>query len=141
LPRRRSDLCKALRRDTAATELRSPRFCGCEGSLGSLRDGLGLLLSNCGQDVHDEPIRLGHIDSHELDTGFHEVRDEGDVAGETVQLGDHQGSAMFTAELEGCSEGGPIISLAAFDLKNFLYKRPVSTIQESGDGGALRFEA
>ncbi len=141
LARCSSNLCKALSRDAAAAELRSPRFCGCEGCLGPLRDGLGLLLSNGGQDVDHEPIRLGHIDSHKLNAGLHEVRDEGDVAGETVQLGDHQRSAMLAAELEGGSEGRPIIALAAFNLQDLLHQGPVSPIEESGDGGPLRFES
>ncbi len=51
--------------------------------------------------MHHKPIRLGHTDSHELDAGLHELRDEGDIAGETVELSDHQGSAMLPTELEG----------------------------------------
>ncbi len=72
LPCCSSNLCKALSCDAAAAELSSPRLCGCEGCFGSLRDGLGLLLGNGGQDVDHEPIRLGHIDSHKLNAGLSE---------------------------------------------------------------------
>ena len=99
LARCSSDLSKPLSRDAPAAKLRSARLCGCEGCFGSLRNGLSFLLRNGGQDVDHEPIRLGHIDSHELNAGLHEVRDKGDVAGETIQLGDHQRSVMLAAEL------------------------------------------
>lgn len=59
LARRRSDLSKPLSRDAAAAKLRSPRPRRGEGCLGSLRNSLSLLLSNGGQDMHDEPIRPG----------------------------------------------------------------------------------
>jgi len=62
--------------------------------------------------VNHKAVRLRHIDGD----GLHEVRDEGDVAGEAIQLGDHQRSAMLAAELEGGSEGRPVIALAALDL-------------------------
>ena len=55
------------------------------------------------------------------DARFHEVREEGDVAGETIQLGDYQRSAMLAAELEGGSESRPIIALAALHLQNLLH--------------------
>jgi hypothetical protein len=48
---------------------------------------------------------------------------------------------MLAAELEGSSEGGTIITLAAFNLQDFLHERPVFPVQESGDGGPLRFES
>ncbi len=68
--------------------------------------------------------------------GLHEVRDEGYVAGETVQLGDHQGSAMLAAELEGGSECGPIIALAAFDLQDLLHQGPVSPFRNPATAAA-----
>src|ERR1700712_1112346 len=43
---------------------------------------------NGGQDVDHEPIRLRHIDRHKFNARLHEVRDEGDVAGEAIKLGD-----------------------------------------------------
>jgi hypothetical protein len=88
-----------------------------------------------------EPIRLRHVDRHKLDARLHEIRDEGNVAGEAVQFRDHKRSAMLTAELEGGSEGRPIIALAALNLQNFLDKCPVSSIEEAGDGCALCFES
>ena len=69
------------------------------------------------------------------------IRDEGDVAGEAIQLRDHQGSAMLAAELEGGSEGRPVIALAAFNFQDLLNKRPVPAIEESVDSGALRFKS
>jgi len=47
-----------------------------------------VLLSDGGQDVDSEAIRLGEVDRDELDTGLHERRDEVDVAGEAIELGD-----------------------------------------------------
>jgi hypothetical protein len=40
---------------------------------GSLRDGLGLVFSHGGENMHNEAISLGHIDGYELDAGLHEI--------------------------------------------------------------------
>ena len=60
LTRCNSNLCEPFSRDAPTAKLRSPHFCGGEGCFGPLRDGLGLLLSDSGQDVDNEPIRLAY---------------------------------------------------------------------------------
>jgi hypothetical protein len=116
-----------LKQSTAAIEaiivqVRSPRLCGGESCFAPLRDRLSFLLSDCGQDVDNEPIGLGHIDGQELDIGLHQVRDEGNVSGETVQLSDHQGSAMLAAELQGGGECGPVVALTAFNTDTLTFR-------------------
>src|SRR5436190_17319306 len=45
--------------------------------LGAVRDRLGLVLGEGGQDVNSQPVRLREIDGLELDARFHQVRNEG----------------------------------------------------------------
>ena len=45
------------------------------------------------------------------------------VAGEPVQFGDDESSAMQPAESECFVNSGAVIALAAFDLNHFLYER------------------
>jgi hypothetical protein len=47
------------------------------------------MLGNGGQDVHRQPVRVRHVGSDELNPAFHQRRDEGEVAGQAVELGDH----------------------------------------------------
>ena len=48
---------------------------------------------------------------------------------------------MLAAELEGGSEGGTVIALAALNLQDLLHQGPVSPFQKICDGGSLRFES
>ncbi len=54
------------------------------------------MLGDGRQQVKGEPVRMGHIAGDELHTPVHEVGDEGDVARQPVQLGDHERRSMQT---------------------------------------------
>jgi hypothetical protein len=57
----------------------TPRTCRQRG-LGAGRDHFPLVLGDGGEDVQGQLVGGGHVDRGELDTGFHQVGDEGDVA-------------------------------------------------------------
>ena len=59
---------------------------------------------------------LGIVAADEIDTAFHERGDEGDVAPETVKLGDEKGCPLLLALLKRGEELRAILmALAAFD--------------------------
>ncbi len=74
--RGRSDLCKALSRDAAVAELRSPRFCGCEGCLVLFEMSSAFCSATAAKDADHEPIRLGHIDTVRVHTEGTAYRNE-----------------------------------------------------------------
>jgi hypothetical protein len=45
------------------------------------------MLCHGGENVNGELVRIRHIDRLELDATFHQVRNEGDVTGKTIQFG------------------------------------------------------
>ena len=63
------------------------------------------------------------------------------VAGETVELSNHQGSFVFATELESCGESWAVVALSALDFEYLFHQRPIATIEIFGDGGALCFES
>jgi hypothetical protein len=55
------------------------------------------VLGNGRHDVDCQPIGLRKIRRLELELGFHQVRDEGNVASQAIQLGDYELCAMQAA--------------------------------------------
>jgi len=68
--------------------------------------------------MHGEPVGLGEVHRRELDPGLHEVRDEGNTAGQTIQLGDDEDGAMEPTEPEGFRQARAVILLATLDLNH-----------------------
>ena len=56
---------------------------------------------------------------------FQQVRNEGHVAGEAVELGDNELGAVDSAECERLFQLGPVGTLAAFDFDDLAQQRPV----------------
>jgi hypothetical protein len=46
------------------------------------------------QDVDRQPVRLRESHRYEVDPALHQVRHEGDLAGEPIQFGDDQDGAV-----------------------------------------------
>ena len=64
---------------------------GGQGGLRPFGDPLGLVLGDGRHDVQRQAVGRGHVTTDELDARLHQARQEMDVAGEPVELGDHQG--------------------------------------------------
>ena len=71
-----------------------------ERGLCALRNHLALMLGDGREDVNGQSVRGRHIDGHEVDAAFHQIRDEGDVAGQPVEPGDNQRGAVLAALVE-----------------------------------------
>jgi hypothetical protein len=104
--------------DTRAiqSQLDATGLCGCEGGLGPLRNHLAFVLGEGGHDVQNQPAGMGHIDGHKIRRALHQVGDEGDVAGETIQFGDQQGRLVPAARLQGERELRSVVLGAGLDL-------------------------
>lgn len=88
---------------------------GGQGFLGALADLLPLMFGEGGEHVEHELVSVRIIHRHELDATFHEVGNEGDIARQTVELGDDQPGFLFLADGECSGELGPVVFLTAFD--------------------------
>src|ERR1035437_2555575 len=74
--------------------------------------GLRLILCHRRENVNGQRVGLGCIDSNELDAGFHQGRNEGNVTGQPVQLGHEQLSAMDAAESQSTGQLWPVAALS-----------------------------
>jgi hypothetical protein len=115
----------------------TPRTCRQRG-LGAGRDHFPLVLGDGGEDVQGQLVGGGHVDRGELDAGFHQVGDEGDVARQAVELGDHQHGPLPPAQLERGGELGPVGALAALDFREL--GDQLADADEPGDGRPLRLK-
>lgn len=78
-----------------------------------------------------QAVGLREVDCGELDPALHQVRDEGDVAGEAIQLCDDEGRIVQPAEAEGLGELRAIIALTALDLDSLSDEAPVPAVEVS----------
>jgi hypothetical protein len=101
-------------------------------------DGLGLMLSHGGQNVHRQAVGLGEVNRGELDPAFHQVGDEGDVTGQAIQFGDDQGCAMQTAQAQRLGQLRPVVALAA--LHHLGHELPGATVEVGPHGLLLGLE-
>jgi hypothetical protein len=121
-------------------QLRSASLGGRQGRLGPLRNGFPLVLGNGGEDVDRELVREGHVGGDELHARLHQLRGEGDVAGEPVELGDDQLGPELLAGGERGGELRPVAALAGLDLDELVRERPFPAVEVVGDGLALRLQ-
>ena len=98
-----------------------------------LRNHQGFVFGHSCQDVNRKPVRLGEVHRHEIDFGFHQIRNEFDVTSEPIKLGDNEYRLTRPTESQGFSELWPIIPLAGFDFGEFRDQGPVATIEVSAD--------
>jgi hypothetical protein len=71
---------------------------------------------------------------------LHQVRDEGDRAGQPVELGDHQHGTLVPAQLQRTVELGPVAPPPALNFGVF-GQQLAPPGHEGRDGGALSIEA
>ena len=90
------------------------------------------------QNMERQPIGLGHVDGHEFDAAFHEVRDKGNRASKTVQLGDYQDRPLLPAEGERCGELRPVVLSTTFHFHELA--KQISTGRIDRHGRLLRLE-
>ena len=69
-----------------------------------------------------------HVTAYELNLAVHQVRDEGDVAGEPIELCDYQLGPVLLARGEGLRQFRPIIALAALDFDALAKQLPIAAI-------------
>ena len=74
------------------------------------------MLGDGGENVDRQAISLREIDRDEIDAKIDQRRNEGDIARQSVQLGDDQSCTMKTAKAQRFSELGTVVALAGFDL-------------------------
>ena len=65
-------------------------LCRCQCRFGALRDCATLLFCDRRHDVQHKAVRLWHICRRDLDPAFQKVRNECNIPGETIQLGNEQ---------------------------------------------------
>ncbi len=75
----------------------------------------------------------------------HQPGDEGDVAGQPIELGDNDGAARILCGRQGCRELRPafqrIRALARLDLDELPGNPETLALAELGDGTSLRLQA
>jgi hypothetical protein len=83
------------------------------------------MLRNGGEDVNREPVRLREVHGYEVHPALHQVGDEGDVAGQPIELGDHQRGVVQPAQRERLRELGPVRSSQPLNINHDVrcYKR------------------
>lgn len=82
-------------------EREPPGLAGRQRRFGPGGDQLGFALGDGSHDVDGEVVGFGHVDGDEADAGFHEAGDDGDVAGEAVELGDKEDPTNPAGVIEG----------------------------------------
>lgn len=60
-------------------------------------------------DMQHEAVRGGHVGSYELHVGLHQCRDEGHVAGQSIQLGDDEGGFLPLGHGKGSLQLWPLL--------------------------------
>ena len=84
-----------------------------EGSLGALADRFTFVLRDGGQDVDGELVGVRVIDGDELDAAVHQRGDEGEVAGQPVELGDDELGLVLAAGGQCLGQFGAVCAFAA----------------------------
>jgi hypothetical protein len=74
------------------------------------------VLGDSGKYVDGEPVGVRVIGGDELDVAVHQGCDEGEIAGEVVDLGDGELSRVLAAGGQGLLEFGAIRAFAGLDL-------------------------
>ncbi len=80
------------------------------------------------------------VNGDEFDAAVHHGGNEGHVARQPVELGDHELGLVLAAGGQRSGELRPIAVLAGFHLDEFGRQRPLPAIEIIGHGLALRFE-
>ena len=99
------------------------------------------MLGNSRENMHRQTVRLREVASDEVHASLHQRANEMHVAGETVQLGDHQRRLMQSAEPQRLSNRRTVVPLAALYLYDLLDELPVSAVEVALYRLTLRLQA
>jgi hypothetical protein len=91
--------------------------------------------------VDSQLVRVWIVDRDELNAGVHQCRDKGEVAGQTIQLGNDKLGFVFLASCERPFQFWPVVVLAAFDLRELSDQGPTTSVQVIQDSVSLCVEA
>ena len=72
----------------------------CRASFGAGADLFALVLSECSQKVNHQLVGVRIVHRFELHPAFHQVRNEYDVAAQSVEFGDYQRGFLLPALVE-----------------------------------------
>ena len=98
------------------------------------------MLSHGGEDMDRQLVGMGVINGNEFDAAFHKRGNEGQVAGQAVELGDDKPCPLLFAGRERPPQLRAVGALAALDLGELIDQRPPTAVQVVHDGFALRVE-
>jgi hypothetical protein len=111
----------------APAELLAPSFGSLQCSLGAGDDSFSLVLCHQCHHPNRHSVGLGQIGSDKLNATVPQGHQEGSVAGQPVQLGDHRRCPGEPARLDGILKFGAIIAVAALNLDELRGDYPAST--------------
>lgn len=112
----------------------------CHRILCALGNQLAFMLRNGREQMDCKFGRIGKIAANKLGPAFLQIRDERDVATETVELRDNQRCAGHLCTMERFLELGAVIIFAALNLNKFGYQLPLAAVEIFANCFALRFK-
>ena len=121
--------------------MHAPRLRGRQRLLRAPGDGAALLLGDERHDADGEVVGLWHVGGEEADAAVPQGQEEGGVAGEAVQLGDHQRRAGDLGQVQRLRQFRPIGLAAALDLREAAEQGRGPRLDQLLDGVTLGFEA
>ena len=74
------------------------------------------MLGDCSQNVQGQLRGVRVIDRNELNPGFHQGRDESQMAGEAIEFGNNQLGLLPATSFQRLRQFGPIGPLATLNL-------------------------
>jgi hypothetical protein len=112
-----------------------------QGRLGALADPARLILSHGRENMERQPGSKGLVASQEFDTRIHEIRNEGDVAGQPIQLSNQERPLALPSRLQRLRQLWTVRSLPGLDLDKGCQDGPAMLACESLYGSSLSFQA
>src|SRR5262249_5058353 len=87
------------------------------------------MLSNSCQHMDREPGCLRHIATDELNVAIHQGRNEPDIAGEPIELGNDQLGPMLLTSRKRFSQLRPIVAPAALHFDELAQQLPAAAVE------------
>jgi hypothetical protein len=109
--------------------------------LRALGNHIPLLLGHSRHDVEGEAGSSRHVDGNEVDAIVHQLRDEGDITRQSVQLCDHQDRTSHPTLPEGLIERWAVCPCAALNLLKLHEQGAVADIGSDRRSLSLKTES
>jgi len=87
---------------------RVPHTLAAASAAFALRGHLALVLGDCGEDVHRQPVHAGHVGGDEVNPALHQVGDERHADRQPAELGDQQRRTAGAAHGERCGQADAV---------------------------------